>query len=187
MVASYRNLLVIAALVMGGAGTPTLAKGLPASRKVTFEKHENPSDASSRVSWIFTLHLTPQSQSGNSIAWHVDSATIEQTAYGSQPYRQWTQTNPAVDTSDGLWHVTHNTPASPQVADFSMPPSITGTAGPITGTPTRLMFRWEGASVSPLPSGFGAGADYWFTLEAGTEPEVEGDGEPIVVHNDEDQ
>ncbi len=161
-----------------------VAVALPADRVVHVGIHVDPSNANSRVEYYLSLSISAQEQDGNDIGWRIDNFKItEKVVLGSD--NTWDVDAPLVDTSDGLWWVTHVDPDNPVRTDFTTIAPVVDTAVANDPADDDLEFDVsEGVYTQP------SGGDPWtittainfeFTVSGQQNPAETGSDEPVEI------
>lgn len=161
------------------------ASALPPDRHVYFAVHQNPDNPTSPIQYYFTLDISAVSQDGNDIGWAVTSFSItELVTLGNDIV--WSLDDPFVDTTDGLWWVTHADPDNPVRFEFTLPAHMADTALAEDPSNADLDFDMQGESYTAPPGGapyeVTAALDFSLTLSttpAGDPPDDSGDDEPV--------
>lgn len=122
---------------------------LPAAQTVTYWLREAPEDPNSAVVFGVTLKLQAQASAGSAIGWGVSAIEFYEVDAGVASLA-WVDDAPAVGTEDGRWWVTHADPEAPELAEFVMPPPLSGT----------------GTAENPN----GDDLDYWLEGSEGNQP-----------------
>jgi hypothetical protein len=140
---------------------------------------------------MIILDLDPAEIDGDSVGWEVTSATFVQgfRTDGSDP--MWTIEYPDVDTADGLWWIAHADADSPEIEEFVEPPPMDGVAATTSQNDVNLEYEMESSTYSPPPGGapFAATAalTHFFRRVGESEPEEEGEDDPVDVTEPEAQ
>jgi hypothetical protein len=184
--------LIGTVVVLAGVGHTDLpAQALGSTELlVRYNIRETPGDPSSPVIWTIDLALQEKQVDGNYVGWLIDSVTISQPNATGQTESAWTEATPTVNSPDGLWWVEHADPQEPQRAEFAQPPLLEGTAIAQDPQDADLDYYLEGVPYDPPPEGppfeVTAALDYSFTFVGSSEPEEEGDDEPVDLPPRED-
>ena len=109
-------------------GTVSDASALAMNKTIRYTIHEDPQDPQSTVIYHVEVDLTDVDSDPEAIAWEVLEIRI--TKKDSNGDITWTETSPAVDSSDGNWWVKHADLQNPQLSEFTVPELIDGTAAP---------------------------------------------------------
>jgi hypothetical protein len=107
--------------------------------------HESPSKPDDVV-FTVTLSLSVKDVSGYNVAWEVSEITFNQPAGNGHGARSWSEELPAVDTLDGYWWIEHGDVENPDLAEFTLPPLIAGTAEADSMSYEDLEYDPEGVS-----------------------------------------
>ncbi len=151
---------------------------------VRYNVRETPGDPSSAVIWTIDLALQEKQVDGNDVGWLIDSITISQLNATGQVENTWTELTPTVNSPDGLWWVEHADPQDPKRTEFAQPPLVEGTAIAQDPPDADLDYYLEGVPYEPPPEPpfeVTAALDYTFTLVGSSEPEGDGDDEPVEL------
>lgn len=153
---------------------------LPVGRTVSYDIHATPSNPNSFVQFKYDIHITPKSQSGNSIAWGVDSVTIREYNSAAQLLGTWIDGAPVVHTADGRWWVTHSDPENPTLSEFIVTPKIDGNGASGSFPVTTMDYSSEGTSQSQSVYNPG-GINTIYIRRHWEESPAFDDDEPVVV------
>jgi hypothetical protein len=184
------QLTAVAAAVLSISHTDSLAEQGPQELTIQYNIRETPGDPSSAVIWTIDLALQEEQVDGNNIGWLIDSVTISQLDAAGQPESVWTDAAPTVNSVGGLWWVEHADPLDPQRSEFAEPPPLEGTATEQEPANAGLDYYLEGVPYDPPPEGppftDTAALDYTLMLVGSSDPEAEGDDEPVDIPPDDD-
>ncbi len=174
--------LVTCVLVVCGLGSRSLADGeLPADQQVVFCIHESPGNSESPIRQAIILQLTAQSIDDGEVGWQIAAVQFHDISSGVS--RIWTQLAPVVNSSDGLWWVTHNDPLTPDVAEFAKPPHLQGQAAAAEAGAPGLSYDLHGKAWGTANSPFPRTGclDFLLQLLDETQPLVFGAETPVPV------
>jgi len=150
---------------------------MPSDRVIVFSIHQNPQNASSPVVFVAKLEVHATSINGNTINWTITKATYLQ-PQGGGTSRRWVKNLPTVP--GGYWTITHADANNPQLSEFMMPPQLDGTATAQDTGYNDLLYDLVGSSsFGSSPFSPAAGLTYEFRRVGVSEPEEEGDDEPV--------
>lgn len=153
---------------------------------ISYLIHQNSSSATSPVVFRIILALKDQSRNGNAIGWKIETLKLRQPQTGGGE-RTWTKANPTVPTADGLWWITHANAANPVGSEFARPPHLIGTAIADSAGYANMTYDFEGVgNPTNWPWNITAILDFIFKLVGQSEPEEEGEDEPVEVDDDID-
>jgi hypothetical protein len=176
-----RSLLGIGVCLIGVHGA---VASLPDDRVVSYLIREDPNDQESDVIFEIEFEIAAIQTNGNAIEWSVDQANFVEYDTNGSPIDSWTDDDPTVITSNGLWWVVHEDPESPAVAEFNMPPTVTGVAT-VDTTGDDLEYIIESGTLtqnqSEMYGGEVAGLTHFLARVAVSEPIAEGEDEPVEV------
>ena len=160
---------------------------MPHDQIVECNIRERPTDPDSTIVFVVRLELSADSQNGSQIGWEITSTEFRQKAVLEPGDKVWGKNSPTVGTPDGLWWVTHGDPDEPKLDEFVLPPSMNGTAAAEEPSDEDLDYTIQGIAYSPPPGGppfdVTGSLSYSFTIQGESEPEAEGDDEPVEVRN----
>ena len=161
----------------------------PLAQDVVYKIHSDPNDPNSVVSFTIWLSLEQADTDGDSIGWKILQIRFRQTPEAYSEERIWTDSDPNVPSSDGLWWVEHADPNDPQLAEFDTPPHLVGTAAAQDPNDPDLEYDVNSGTYSPPPGGnpWGPTTALTYELTVGDPPpEKEGDDEPGEIDDEDD-
>jgi len=140
-------------LVLGllGLSSPLWAEP-PTTWEARYGIHETPTDPQSPLTFTIKLSLERASLSGNSIGWRVASVQIRQLDASGNAVDLWVETNPVVQTTDGLWWIDHADAENLYASEFVLPPHIAGTADAQDPNHAALSYDIQGVPCEPPPA-----------------------------------
>lgn len=145
------------------AGDPNCTS--PQTWTVRYWVHETPADPNSPVTFKYELALAAADGDCTATGWAVASIEIRQVDALGGSDRVWTDDDPNVPTSDGLWWVSHADVASPRSSEFVLPPNLTGVATAADPNDADLNYSLAGvAEAPPSSSGYAVTAVLSHTL-----------------------
>jgi hypothetical protein len=144
------SVATVATSILLGLAAPALAQ-LPADRTLKLEIHSVPSDPESPVDFIVVLELTAEDVDGDAVGWAVTSIRIGQLDEWGFTIGDWSQSDPVVASTDGLWWLEHADGENPTTSEFVILPTILGTAAPELANDPDLDFFLEGTGAQPDP------------------------------------
>jgi hypothetical protein len=160
---------------------------LPDDQTVYYYIREDPQDEQSDVIFEVALDINPSQVSSHAVEWSVARARFIEIDSNGEPISSWTDADPSVVSSNGLWWVEHVDVEDPIVAEFNLPPEISGTADK-DQEGDDLGYAFEtgtlGAGKSAMYGGYVAAITHQFILAAEQEPIVDGEDEPVEVQSD---
>ena len=181
----HRNRLLLAltcVTLVTAITSGTATADLPDDQYISYYLREDPQDPNSDVSFTLNLTLEASILKPGSVAWDIALVTIIEHDQGDT---YWSEENPFVDTSDGLWLVEHDDPQDPQPAEFAVPPLLSGTATPDDQQDPDLNYSLEGERYvrAPTPSYSGnvASLTYDLAADGGGQPQQADDDEPVEI------
>lgn len=187
----FAQFTMVAAVFVGIVHSNVLAEPTGSETLlVQYKLRETPSDPNSAVTWTIGLYLKEKQVDSNDVGWLIESIKISQLDSVGLPENVWTEETPTVDSSDGLWWAEHADPNDPQASEFVEPPLLESTATTEDPASADLDYYLEGVPYNP-PSGgppyVETGAlNYTFTLVGSSDPEHEGEDEPVDIPPVED-
>jgi len=164
----------------------------PENRQFSFHYalHAEPSDPESPVLFTVSYFLTLAEQGEGSAGWRVDKVRFKQYDAEGELIGVWKIENPILNTPDGLWWTQHARAVAPELAEFTLPPRISGTALSEFGSPHDLDFEFEGLDRDPSAQSEtppDSGTLSWYLAYSGaSSPESEGDDEPVDIEGPHD-
>lgn len=175
--------LILPAFIMGSYVMTGVAVADPAPpvevQYVTFALHEAPGVPESPVVYTLMAAVVEEERSGNEIGWRVTSLQIRDERTGET----WKEANPALQTFDGLWWITHGSADAPAVAEFVDLPPISGVAAPGAGAQDFLEYSVEGDPYvqSTPPYEVTSSLSYMWREQSELEPRASGESEAVQV------
>lgn len=157
---------------------------LPADQTVYYLIREDPDDAQSDVVFEIELDITAEQGTANAVEWSVTEARFAEIGTNGTAVDSWTDEDPAITSSNGLWWVSHDDVENPDPAEFNVPPHIEGTAAN-DSSGDDLDYAFVNGDLTQAQSGMYngrvAGLTHSFARIASAEPIVEGENEPVEV------
>lgn len=95
---------------------------------VDYSVREDPSDEESDVLYVFSLGLSEVNVDCDGIWWKVEELVIVEVNNSGGHDKYWSEDDPLVGTSNGLWWVEHANTSKPIAEELHSPPLIIGTA-----------------------------------------------------------
>lgn len=137
---------------------------------IAFDTLEDSSDPNSNVVFKTILELSESDRDGDAVGWQVDAAYFVQPKSGGD--HVWKSNTVDVTTSDGLWWIGHVKADEPEVAEFDLPPLMSGQASIYNQSATQpLVYSLQGRTGSHGTDELRF--DYSFRLMNESEPEEE--------------
>lgn len=157
---------------------------LPADRVVGFDIHEDPGKSGSPVVLSFRLELKASAVDNESVGWSVQTMTVTRMIRAGE-VMTWTDLTPVIAAPDGLWWIKHTDPQAPETAEFSLPPSMSGTAATQNPLDDVLVYELVGTTYDPTSQGqpypITASLTYRARPSEDPEPMAEGESEPAEM------
>lgn len=146
----------------------------PSQFTVTASIYEVPGDTNSTLKFKVSWSLEPVSVNGNDVGWEVVETTIMREAVGPNFAVYYRDEAPDVDTTVGLWWVTHADIDKPTIDEFLSSPTISGVAVDLDENEADLNYSvtLNGESTSGAPIAL---ATYTIQAEGDDEPEEDDD------------
>ena len=158
-----------------------------AGHTVRYGIHETPADPNSPMAFLVTLSLTARAGDCAKTGWSIDEIELRQVAANGGSDWVWTERNPHVSTEDGLWWVSHADVASPQSAEFVLPPHLVGAAVATDPNDPSLDYDFEGVTYTPPaapelpPYPVTAATTFVFQVEGEPDPTETGESGPTEI------
>ena len=181
--ASLSLLLIVSAVVlMTGESLMAQTTPIPLAYTVKYWTHADPNDPNSPVQFEIRLKLKNMDSDGDAIGWDVTELRVREYDPNGVLSRSWTDADPNVPTSDGLWWVSHADPNTPVDSEFTVPPHLIGTATANDTGYADLEYDIEGVESTPSPLyEVSANINYVFVEADEEEPTGSGSDEPTEV------
>lgn len=179
---SILQLVAVGVALLGSGG---VVWALPPDHTITYKIRETPTDETSAVVFTVRLDLTADGQTGNTVSWEIKNAEFAQAVVGGTKI-VWNALSPL-----GVqhWEVVHADADKPVAAEFDQVPLMLGTAEPVDVLEADLDYDLIGDTYASSPSMFSsnfAALTYAFTKVNETEPEEEGEYEPVELDEEHD-
>lgn len=170
--------LLIMSIVLGTIPASAVLAKLPTDQTIQWRFHQSPSNPLSAVDFRIVATLTAAARSGNAVGWEVTSLELFQILPNET--KTWVEFYPALDTPDGLWWVTHESPLIPNAAEFLDSPLLEGVA--IADDPADSDLAYSLKSTPPMygPYPQTAGVTYAIYVPYPPEPPIKSGENEIV-------
>jgi hypothetical protein len=154
----------------------------PLDRTVSYGVYDDPNDPGRVLIWLVVFHLEETVTVGGQIGWTVEDIHVFDVANG----REWIDSQPAVNTPDGLWWVSHADVEVPELQEFDMPPYVEGLAACEDSEEPDLEYELEGQVYTAPPGGphfaIAAALDLRFWEQSEPAPLIVRENEPVEVN-----
>lgn len=183
------GILALAIAAIAASGTSPARAELPADRVLSYSIRLDPEEEASAIVFEIDLDISAADIVLDEVQWFVKSAKFTERDVEGDYVRSWRVEHPMLETPDGHWWVYHDEPLDPQVAEFTVPPGMQGTAGALDQGQADLLYSLAPGDLDPsqryMFEGNVAAISYAF-IDWETDLAIEvGEDEPMEVGGDD--